>query len=678
MVHVLKAKAIFDCNGDEESELTFLEGDIITDVRETSEDGWLQGRLERTGEEGLFPDNYVELVQMETSLPPSRAIAPPQLPTRTSPTPTPPVLQQITRDVRPINATLNPPLPSRQNQALSTPTALRPAGAERVNAVSNVALPGLGLRSVHGSVKLDSAGPPALPRRSNTMYESSTTQGQPPTPAVSVRERMANLSMANQRTPTTPTANVAGSQSIPLPPRPAARDLQKNAAIAVAQLPLSSTSRPELPPRSLTGSSTNLSSATSAPVDSAAKHDYQRPDAAVPVPKLTTFTRPRSARTGKSSSPVQEKAAPSATPSAKEPDTSTVQPKLPSRTPSIALASPVSTASSSTNSTILPRSTGPVRFSPTSAKQFPVEAAALPVISRNLQPLPLPSRSNITPSTLPSPATKTAQGLSRSSTTGAVRTAGTLGANATMASGSSNTISGHAFGVKLNNVGSKASINVTTPASQSALDHPLVTGVADAAPPPLPARSNTISSIPITPVMGGTTLPNVVSKDPTLRFASQASANAQAPISRPSPQHQQNQISNQQAQKMDLISSWDTRRTAKGTPGTRVAIPPTRLPEVAASEPVGIKSDVRRRYETLFRSVCSGDYIEGAKVHSIYVRSRLDSRTLAQIWDLVDVDNAGRLSREQFCMGLYLIDERLASGLIPLEVSDELWVSIMQ
>ena len=67
----------------------------------------------------------------------------------------------------------------------------------------------------------------------------------------------------------------------------------------------------------------------------------------------------------------------------------------------------------------------------------------------------------------------------------------------------------------------------------------------------------------------------------------------------------------------------------------------------------------------------------GAKVHAIYVKSRLDSKTLAQIWDLVDVDNAGRLSRAQFCMGLYLIDERLASGLIPLEVSAELWVSVM-
>lgn len=112
MVQVLKAKAIFDCNGDEESELTFLEGDILTDgkgakvalvslqcitwvetsfaffyalstseqlapdsslpfqlitviVRETSEDGWLHGRLERTGEEGLFPDNYVELIRVE-------------------------------------------------------------------------------------------------------------------------------------------------------------------------------------------------------------------------------------------------------------------------------------------------------------------------------------------------------------------------------------------------------------------------------------------------------------------------------------------------------------------------------------------------------------------------------------------------------------------------------------
>lgn len=96
------------------------------------------------------------------------------------------------------------------------------------------------------------------------------------------------------------------------------------------------------------------------------------------------------------------------------------------------------------------------------------------------------------------------------------------------------------------------------------------------------------------------------------------------------------------------------------------------------------------------------------------MRSRLDSPTLAQIWyvvksagllfnciralsalsifhcpdsyasshhvhrDLVDIDNAGRLNKAQFCMGLYLIDERLGTGLIPLEVSDELWVSIMQ
>jgi hypothetical protein len=35
MVQVLQAKAIFDCNGDEESELTFLEGDILTDGKST-------------------------------------------------------------------------------------------------------------------------------------------------------------------------------------------------------------------------------------------------------------------------------------------------------------------------------------------------------------------------------------------------------------------------------------------------------------------------------------------------------------------------------------------------------------------------------------------------------------------------------------------------------------------
>ena len=36
-------------------------------VKETSEEGWLHGRLLRTGEEGLFPDNYVELIYVEVT-----------------------------------------------------------------------------------------------------------------------------------------------------------------------------------------------------------------------------------------------------------------------------------------------------------------------------------------------------------------------------------------------------------------------------------------------------------------------------------------------------------------------------------------------------------------------------------------------------------------------------------
>ena len=34
-------------------------------MKETSEEGWLHGHLRRTGQEGLFPDNYVELVYIE-------------------------------------------------------------------------------------------------------------------------------------------------------------------------------------------------------------------------------------------------------------------------------------------------------------------------------------------------------------------------------------------------------------------------------------------------------------------------------------------------------------------------------------------------------------------------------------------------------------------------------------
>lgn len=56
------AIAEYDYEAGEDNELTFAEGDKIVNIDFVDEDWWL-GELEKNGEKGLFPSNYVELVQ---------------------------------------------------------------------------------------------------------------------------------------------------------------------------------------------------------------------------------------------------------------------------------------------------------------------------------------------------------------------------------------------------------------------------------------------------------------------------------------------------------------------------------------------------------------------------------------------------------------------------------------
>ncbi|KAM3582873.1 hypothetical protein VKS41_004637 [Umbelopsis sp. WA50703] len=57
------ARALYDCDGVENSdELSFKKGEIITHVTDSEEEGWCVGVLQKSGRQGLFPANYVELV----------------------------------------------------------------------------------------------------------------------------------------------------------------------------------------------------------------------------------------------------------------------------------------------------------------------------------------------------------------------------------------------------------------------------------------------------------------------------------------------------------------------------------------------------------------------------------------------------------------------------------------
>lgn len=60
----------------------------------------------------------------------------------------------------------------------------------------------------------------------------------------------------------------------------------------------------------------------------------------------------------------------------------------------------------------------------------------------------------------------------------------------------------------------------------------------------------------------------------------------------------------------------------------------------------------------------------------IWLRSRLPDSVLAEIWDLVDDQSTGTLSREEFVVGMWLIDQRLKGRKLPARVSDSIWASV--
>ncbi|KAF9426186.1 Epidermal growth factor receptor substrate 15 [Podila epigama] len=624
MVQTVQAKALFDCNGDEESELSFLEGDILLNVKETAEEGWLHGTLQRTGEEGLFPENYVEVIEIEEPLPPQQQpVAPPQLPSRSPAVAPKPAIQSAA------NISSLPPFspkPALPQRPATTTNLIQ----EQSNGGTNgVALPGLrpvpgpsalkphqSIPSAAESPRLKS-GPPLLPKRSNTLSDttvskSTSTSTVATIAPVSVKERMANLSKAS-----------AGSTPVPLPPRPATT----TESLPVSPSPLvrsplpSTAARPALPPRTLTDSPTPSRPTLLA----GSEGDGQKlnlPPSTGPAPKLTTFARPRSARTAKSTEPVEPASNDVSTP-----------PKLPSRNTTSTPPTPT-LSRKPINTSSVRLSPGPLRhdgIGNTSAVAASTEA--LPTITRNLQPIPLPTRIHLTNgSVLANP------GLQQ-----------TIGRPLSSSSARPDVPSPILGSRSLNNVGAQKTIP-TEPRPMSTLSAPTLSAAAQSSnekAPPLPARSNTFSSTP--------------------------------PMSAETPAYRLGMAMQQRGynkgQGLDaMVESWGHASSAPTQSDQTVhSLPKMEL----ASSDCGMPPAARRRYEALFRKLCTGQCIDGAKVHEIYIRSRLDSRTLAQIWELVDIDNTGKLTKAQFCMGLYLIDERLASGTIPLEVSDELWVSVM-
>lgn len=71
------------------------------------------------------------------------------------------------------------------------------------------------------------------------------------------------------------------------------------------------------------------------------------------------------------------------------------------------------------------------------------------------------------------------------------------------------------------------------------------------------------------------------------------------------------------------------------------------------------------------------DLVVNVVVRDIWERSRLPKDVLEEIWDLVATsEDAQALQRDQFVVGLWLIDQRLKGRKLPVRVSSDVWNSV--
>ncbi|KAG6004281.1 hypothetical protein E4U43_000765 [Claviceps pusilla] len=75
-------------------------------------------------------------------------------------------------------------------------------------------------------------------------------------------------------------------------------------------------------------------------------------------------------------------------------------------------------------------------------------------------------------------------------------------------------------------------------------------------------------------------------------------------------------------------------------------------------------------------SLDEADCVFNVVVREIWKRSRLPQDELMEVWELVDRGHKGMLTRQEFVVGMWLIDQRLRGRKIPARVSDSVWDSV--
>uniref|UniRef100_A0A7N6B946 Epidermal growth factor receptor pathway substrate 15 n=1 Tax=Anabas testudineus TaxID=64144 RepID=A0A7N6B946_ANATE len=108
-------------------------------------------------------------------------------------------------------------------------------------------------------------------------------------------------------------------------------------------------------------------------------------------------------------------------------------------------------------------------------------------------------------------------------------------------------------------------------------------------------------------------------------------------------------------------------RALEGEP-VPMSLPPPLVPPSKRKKPSWVVSPAdKAKYDELFNKT-DGDMdglVSGPEVRDIFLKTGLPSATLARIWELCDIGDIGKLTREQFALALHLINQKLTKGLDP-------------
>ncbi|KAK7889778.1 hypothetical protein WMY93_025338 [Mugilogobius chulae] len=98
-----------------------------------------------------------------------------------------------------------------------------------------------------------------------------------------------------------------------------------------------------------------------------------------------------------------------------------------------------------------------------------------------------------------------------------------------------------------------------------------------------------------------------------------------------------------------------------------VATPAPAPVQTPAATPWVVSPVDKAKYDELFTKTDSDmdGLVSGPEVRDIFLKTGLPSATLARIWELCDIGDVGKLTREQFALALHLINQKLTKGLEP-------------